>query len=59
MDIDDGQVQKANENIIFAEVGNRIHVVKASSMSKKSGLNSKDVKEFYVLVKLSFLLSVL
>lgn len=35
MDIDDGQIQRANENIEFAEVGNRIQLTKASSMSKK------------------------
>ncbi|CAG00277.1 unnamed protein product, partial [Tetraodon nigroviridis] len=33
LDIDDGQIQKANENINFAEVGDRIHVMKASSMT--------------------------
>ncbi|XP_073338175.1 THUMP domain-containing protein 2 [Pagrus major] len=32
VDIDDGQLQKANENIAFAELGNRIHLLKASSM---------------------------
>ncbi|XP_071336139.1 THUMP domain-containing protein 2 [Trachinotus anak] len=32
MDIDDRQLQRANENIEFAEVGNRIHLLKASSM---------------------------
>ncbi|KAM7385322.1 hypothetical protein PAMP_001410 [Pampus punctatissimus] len=32
MDNDDGQLQKANENIVFAELGNRIHLLKASSM---------------------------
>ncbi|CAK6960756.1 THUMP domain-containing protein 2 [Scomber scombrus] len=32
MDIDDGQLQKANENVAFAELGNRIHLLKASSM---------------------------
>ncbi|XP_018517281.1 THUMP domain-containing protein 2 [Lates calcarifer] len=32
MDIDDRQLQKANENIEFAELGNRIHLLKASSM---------------------------
>ncbi|XP_011601405.1 THUMP domain-containing protein 2 [Takifugu rubripes] len=32
MDIDDGQIQRANENIEFAEVENRIHLTKASSM---------------------------
>lgn len=32
MDIDDGQLQKANENIVFAELGNRIHLLRASSM---------------------------
>ncbi|KAL7383927.1 hypothetical protein ABVT39_020811 [Epinephelus coioides] len=31
-DIDDGQLQKANENVAFAELGNRIHLLKASSM---------------------------
>ncbi|XP_039995297.1 THUMP domain-containing protein 2 isoform X2 [Xiphias gladius] len=31
-DIDDRQLQKANENIEFAEVGNRIQLLKASSM---------------------------
>lgn len=35
VDIDDGQLWKANENIEFAELGNRIHLLKASSMSKK------------------------
>lgn len=35
VDIDDGQLRKANENIEFAELGNRIHLLKASSMSKK------------------------
>lgn len=34
MDIDDGQLQKASDNIEFAEVVNRIHLLKASSMSK-------------------------
>lgn len=61
MDIDDGQIQKANENINFAEVGNRIHVMKASSMSKKNAptytdgchdsKKCEDIKQFYVLVK--------
>lgn len=37
MDIDDGQIQKATENIEFAEVGNRIHFMKGSSTSKKKG----------------------
>ncbi|KAG7512758.1 THUMP domain-containing protein 2 isoform X1 [Solea senegalensis] len=32
VDIDDRQLQKASENIKFAEVGNRIHLLKASSM---------------------------
>ncbi|XP_070772557.1 THUMP domain-containing protein 2 [Enoplosus armatus] len=32
MDIDDGQLQKANANIEFAELGNRMHLLKASSM---------------------------
>ncbi|XP_053189029.1 THUMP domain-containing protein 2 [Scomber japonicus] len=32
MDIDDGQLQKANENVAFAELGNRIHLLNASSM---------------------------
>uniref|UniRef100_A0A8C4EKP3 THUMP domain containing 2 n=1 Tax=Dicentrarchus labrax TaxID=13489 RepID=A0A8C4EKP3_DICLA len=32
MDINDGQLQKANENVEFAELGNRIHLLKASSM---------------------------
>lgn len=69
MDIDDGQIQKANENINFAEVGDRIHVMKASSMSKKNKAtytdgypscnNSKDLKELSVLLKLIFLLCVL
>ena len=34
VDIDDGQLQKANENVEFAELGNRIHLLKASSMSE-------------------------
>lgn len=38
-DIDDGQLQKADENVAFAELGNRIHLLKASSMSKKPALN--------------------
>ncbi|XP_037638685.1 THUMP domain-containing protein 2 [Sebastes umbrosus] len=33
MDIDDGQMQKANENVEFAELGNRILLLKASSMT--------------------------
>uniref|UniRef100_A0A3Q3R9G4 Ribosomal RNA large subunit methyltransferase K/L-like methyltransferase domain-containing protein n=1 Tax=Monopterus albus TaxID=43700 RepID=A0A3Q3R9G4_MONAL len=32
MDIDDGQLQKANDNVEFAELGNRIHLLKASSV---------------------------
>uniref|UniRef100_A0A3Q3W0P0 Ribosomal RNA large subunit methyltransferase K/L-like methyltransferase domain-containing protein n=1 Tax=Mola mola TaxID=94237 RepID=A0A3Q3W0P0_MOLML len=32
VDIDDGQLQKATENIEFAELGNRVHLLKASSM---------------------------
>ncbi|KAA8583551.1 hypothetical protein FQN60_014759 [Etheostoma spectabile] len=32
MDIDDGQLRKANENVEFAVLGNRIHLLKASSM---------------------------
>ncbi|XP_040905038.1 THUMP domain-containing protein 2 isoform X2 [Toxotes jaculatrix] len=32
MDIDDRQLQKANENIEFAELGNKIHLLKSSSM---------------------------
>ncbi|XP_017284737.1 THUMP domain-containing protein 2 isoform X2 [Kryptolebias marmoratus] len=33
VDIDDGQLQKANENIAFAELGSRVHLLKASSMA--------------------------
>ncbi|XP_010765757.1 THUMP domain-containing protein 2 [Notothenia coriiceps] len=33
MDIDDGQLKKANENVEFAELGNRMHLLKASSMT--------------------------
>ncbi|XP_068184364.1 THUMP domain-containing protein 2 isoform X2 [Antennarius striatus] len=33
VDIDDGQLQKANENVEFAELGNRVHLLKASSMA--------------------------
>ncbi|XP_019949174.2 THUMP domain-containing protein 2 isoform X1 [Paralichthys olivaceus] len=33
VDIDDRQLQKANENIEFAEMGNRIQLMKASSMA--------------------------
>ncbi|KAM9344641.1 THUMP domain-containing protein 2 [Symphorus nematophorus] len=33
VDIDDGQLQKANENVEFSELGNRIHLLKASSMA--------------------------
>ncbi|XP_038593885.1 THUMP domain-containing protein 2 [Micropterus salmoides] len=33
VDIDDGQLQKANENVEFAELENRIHLLKASSMA--------------------------
>ncbi|KAM8739596.1 uncharacterized protein thumpd2 isoform 2-T2 [Acanthopagrus schlegelii] len=33
VDIDDGQLQKANENVEFAKLGNRIHLLKASSMA--------------------------
>lgn len=36
MDIDDGQLQRANDNIEFAELGNRIHLLKASSMGNKT-----------------------
>ncbi|XP_031171965.1 THUMP domain-containing protein 2 [Sander lucioperca] len=32
MDIDDGQLLKAKENVEFAVLGNRIHLLKASSM---------------------------
>ncbi|XP_054456457.1 THUMP domain-containing protein 2 [Anoplopoma fimbria] len=32
LDIDDGQLQRANENVEFAELGNRIQLLKASSM---------------------------
>ncbi|KAF7220270.1 THUMP domain-containing protein 2 [Nothobranchius furzeri] len=32
VDIDDGQLQKANENKTFAELGSRVHLLKASSM---------------------------
>lgn len=39
MDIDDGQLQKANENVAFAELGNRIHLLKASSMGRKPAQN--------------------
>lgn len=35
VDFDDGQLQKANENVEFAELGNRLHLLKASSMGKK------------------------
>lgn len=47
MDIDDVQIQKAKENIDFAEVGNRIYVMKASSMSKKNGLAYTDRHQYY------------
>ncbi|KAJ4948085.1 hypothetical protein JOQ06_019625 [Pogonophryne albipinna] len=33
MDIDDGQLKKANENVEFAELENRMHLLKASSMT--------------------------
>ncbi|KAM3605932.1 uncharacterized protein V6R79_007549 [Siganus canaliculatus] len=33
VDIDDGQLQKANENIEFAQLTNQIYLVKASSMA--------------------------
>ncbi|XP_034538400.1 THUMP domain-containing protein 2 [Notolabrus celidotus] len=33
MDIDDGQLQRANENIEFSEMGNRIHLLKASALA--------------------------
>ncbi|XP_068588003.1 THUMP domain-containing protein 2 [Cebidichthys violaceus] len=32
LDVDDGQLQKANENVEFAELPNRIQLLKASSM---------------------------
>ncbi|KAM4598871.1 THUMP domain-containing protein 2 [Fundulus diaphanus] len=32
VDIDDGQLQKADENIAFAELQSRVHLLKASSM---------------------------
>lgn len=35
VDIDDAQLQKASENIEFAELGHRIHLLKASSMGEK------------------------
>lgn len=35
VDIDDGQLQKASENVEFSGLGHRIHLLKASSMSKK------------------------
>lgn len=39
LDIDDGQLQKANKNVVFAELGNRIHLLKASSMGRKPAQN--------------------
>ncbi|XP_068597801.1 THUMP domain-containing protein 2 [Brachionichthys hirsutus] len=33
VDIDDGQLQKANENVEFAELGKRVHLLKASSVA--------------------------
>lgn len=39
MDIDDGQLQRANENVEFAELGNRIHLLKASTMGRKPAQN--------------------
>ncbi|CAN9500030.1 unnamed protein product [Ophioblennius macclurei] len=33
MDIDDGQLQKASENVSFAELENRIHLLRASSLA--------------------------
>ncbi|XP_041865929.1 THUMP domain-containing protein 2 [Melanotaenia boesemani] len=33
VDIDDGQLQRASENIAYAELGNRIQLLKASSMA--------------------------
>ncbi|KAM8851557.1 THUMP domain-containing protein 2 [Synchiropus picturatus] len=33
VDIDDGQLLKASENLAFADFGNRIHLMKASSMA--------------------------
>lgn len=35
VDIDDAQLQKASENIEFAELGHRIHLLKAISMGEK------------------------
>ncbi|XP_029927182.1 THUMP domain-containing protein 2 [Myripristis murdjan] len=32
VDIDDGQLQRASENVVFADLSNRIHLLKASSM---------------------------
>ncbi|XP_047458238.1 THUMP domain-containing protein 2 isoform X2 [Mugil cephalus] len=43
VDIDDGQLQKASENVAFAELGNRIHLLRASSM-KTPPLNPQDSK---------------
>lgn len=34
VDIDDGQLQKAKANVEFAELGNRIHLLKASSLGR-------------------------
>lgn len=45
MDIDDGQLQKANENIVFAELGSRVHLLKASSMGRKPAEISNDLKQ--------------
>lgn len=35
VDNDEGQLQKANKNVVFAELGNRIHLLKASSTGRK------------------------
>lgn len=35
VDIDDGQLQKADENVVFAELQSRVHLLKASSTGRK------------------------
>lgn len=35
VDIDDGQLQRANHNVLFAHLGKSIQLLKASSMGKK------------------------
>lgn len=54
MDIDDGQLQKANENVEFAELGNRMHLLRASSMGRKPAQTHVVLDTYFTCLALNY-----